>query len=565
MGRTRAVLLATTVAAASAVASATSTAQAATATFANNAGMALVDAAVAAPYPSTINVSGVTGTVTDVRVRLENVSHGFPGDIDLLLVGPTGQSVVLLSDQGGTTDLVDVDLAFADGGAAVPAAVVSGTYVPTNSGAGDPFPAPAPAGPHGTTLDGFDGLNPNGTWSLYAVDDAGADVGDIEGWSLRITTGTENETPISAGPGAGVGSPYPSAINVAGATGLITSVSVTLTSVTSSFPDDLDVLLVGPGGQRVLLVSDAGGTADVTATSLTFESTGAALPDDTALNPGVYRPTDFDGNDGALESLPAPAPARPYGLDLEVFDGTSPNGTWQLFVADDQVGDAQTLARGWSIDFQTAAAPPPAADPCAQPPVVEDGFGDVAPANVHESNIDCIAHYGIAQGIGGGLYSPTTNVSRAQIASFVARLLRVAGVALPANPPDAFPGDNAGPPHELSINQLAAVGVIGGNGETGASYNPTVDMRRDHMASFLANAYEVIIGAPLAGGPNAFTDDEGNPHEPEINALAAAGVVQGTGGGLYNPSGSVTRGSMGSFLARTLQLVVDDGATATPI
>jgi len=112
--------------------------------------------------------------------------------MDMLLVGPGGQTVVLMSDAGGALDVVNVNLTF-DGTAAtdLPDAtqIVSGTYRPTNIGAGDTFPAPAPAGPYGSLLSVFNGVNPNGTWSLYVVDDLGGDVGNMNGgWTLRITT-----------------------------------------------------------------------------------------------------------------------------------------------------------------------------------------------------------------------------------------------------------------------------------------------------------------------------------------------------------------------------------------
>ena len=77
--------------------------------------------------------------------------------------------------------------------------LVSGTFLPTNFGTGDPFPAPAPAGPYlspqtaGTdtltsAFTGAAGGNPNGTWSLYVVDDSSADIGNINGgWSIALT------------------------------------------------------------------------------------------------------------------------------------------------------------------------------------------------------------------------------------------------------------------------------------------------------------------------------------------------------------------------------------------
>src|SRR5688572_16974552 len=150
------------------------------------------------PYPSNINIAGVLGTVTKVTVSVTGFSHTFPGDVDMLLVGPGGQKFIVMSDSGGGTDAVNLNMTFDDTAATLlPATLVSGTFRPTNIGAVDPFPAPAPAAPYQSPATGgaatfasvFNGLNPNGTWSLYVVDDAGIDTGSISsGWSLSITT-----------------------------------------------------------------------------------------------------------------------------------------------------------------------------------------------------------------------------------------------------------------------------------------------------------------------------------------------------------------------------------------
>ncbi len=155
------------------------------------AGTGAATGAPANPYPSTINVAGILGTVSKVTAQLINYNHTFPSDVDVLLVGPGGQKMLLMSDAGGGTDAVNVNLTFDDAAADIGATVVSGTFRPTNIGAGDLFPAPAPAGPYPDPqqLSVFNGVNPNGTWSLYVVDDAGADVGNINGgWRLNITT-----------------------------------------------------------------------------------------------------------------------------------------------------------------------------------------------------------------------------------------------------------------------------------------------------------------------------------------------------------------------------------------
>ena len=144
---------------------------------------------IANPYPSTIAVSGLTGAVTSVTATLTGMTHTFPGDLDVLLVGPSGQNVVLLADVGGSTDINNVTLTFdSSAPTGVPPVIVSGTYRPTAAG---PFigPAPAPPGPYGAAMTIFNGTVPNGTWSLFAYDDAGGDLGTIAGgWSLDITT-----------------------------------------------------------------------------------------------------------------------------------------------------------------------------------------------------------------------------------------------------------------------------------------------------------------------------------------------------------------------------------------
>ena len=160
--------------------------------FSNTSTITIPDSGAATPYPATINVSGLTGTVTKVVVSLININHTFPDDIDILLVGPAGQNLIIMSDVGGGSDLSNVSLTLDDAAAAsLPgnSLITSGTYKPTNSGTGDSFPAPAPTPSSATMLSTFNGTNPNGAWKLFVVDGFGNDSGSIAGgWSLSITT-----------------------------------------------------------------------------------------------------------------------------------------------------------------------------------------------------------------------------------------------------------------------------------------------------------------------------------------------------------------------------------------
>jgi large repetitive protein len=154
------------------------------------------------PYPSQIQVSGVRTTgIEDVNLMLRNFSYFFiPDDACALVVGPQGQSTLVLSDVGDGATFTNIDLTFDDEAANVlpdSSRITAGTYKPTQGTSapafGPPcpanFPSPAPAGPYGTQLSVFDGTDPNGTWSLYVINNVSESTsGQIaNGWSLEIT------------------------------------------------------------------------------------------------------------------------------------------------------------------------------------------------------------------------------------------------------------------------------------------------------------------------------------------------------------------------------------------
>jgi subtilisin-like proprotein convertase family protein len=141
------------------------------------------------PYPSSIEVSGLKGTITDLDATIDGLSHYWVEDVDILLQGPYGQTVVLLADRSGAPGVAGASLTFDDAALAyVPGPIVSGTYKPTNLGAFNGG-LPAPLGVYGATMAGFNGTDPNGTWFLYVFDDYSVDDGgSIGGWSLEIST-----------------------------------------------------------------------------------------------------------------------------------------------------------------------------------------------------------------------------------------------------------------------------------------------------------------------------------------------------------------------------------------
>jgi hypothetical protein len=201
-------------------------------------------------------------------------------------------------------------------------------------------------------------------------------------------------------------------------------------------------------------------------------------------------------------------------------------------------------------------------------------FNDIA-GNTHEATIACAAWYGLTTGRSATAYAPDMAVNRAQMASFLARMIDYAaanpGTGSRARPLTSaraarFNDVPAQSPHAPAIRRLAAAGIVsGGPGDLPASsFGPAQRITRAQMASLLDRSLRHIRDRRLGEGGDVFADDAGSTHEGAINRLAAAGIVQGTSAGLYAPSAPVRRAAMASFLQRTMEVLVANGATAPP-
>jgi subtilisin-like proprotein convertase family protein len=104
------------------------------------------------------------------------------------------------------------------------------------------------------------------------------------------------------GPGA---TGAPSTLEVVGAGTLVTDVDLALTGFSHARPRDVDLVLVGPDGQRATVLSDG------------------------------------------------ETPVASHETSLAVFEGTNPNGTWRLHVVDDEAGGARGRLEGWSLRLTT--------------------------------------------------------------------------------------------------------------------------------------------------------------------------------------------------------------------
>ena len=175
-----------------------------TRTFRNTAPITLpktssIDPVAADLYPSPITVSGLKGAIRDVNLRLNDLDHTYLAEVRVLVVGPGGQTAIVMADIAGADDADGTTLRLDDEAKAPLPAVdapgdtlLSGDYRPANHSI-NPVIFAAPAPPvmgANSALSTFDGANPNGTWRLFVMDSHGfAFPGSFAGgWELEITT-----------------------------------------------------------------------------------------------------------------------------------------------------------------------------------------------------------------------------------------------------------------------------------------------------------------------------------------------------------------------------------------
>ena len=126
---------------------------------------------------STVEASGMTGTITDVNVAID-IKHTWNEDLEVTLISPSGQRIPLFEAVGydsdnfsGTVLDQQADTNIEDGDAPF-----TGSYVPQGN------------------LSNLNGEDPNGIWTLEVVDTFPEDGGRIESFAVTITTESDSDT-----------------------------------------------------------------------------------------------------------------------------------------------------------------------------------------------------------------------------------------------------------------------------------------------------------------------------------------------------------------------------------
>ena len=214
-------------------------------------------------------------------------------------------------------------------------------------------------------------------------------------------------------------------------------------------------------------------------------------------------------------------------------------------------------------------------------------FGDVA-EDPFGASIDCLAWYGITFGVNPGEFQPGREVTRGQMAMFLARLIEYSlsewGEGLPAwdgtsRFSDVRPSVTAAEAINVlsspEIEQLLGIQVVAGG--TDGRYRPNAPVSRQQMATFLARtlrgvaqfsfAQMGLTDDPIDRGecpPFLDGDDISAVHADNVDLICEFGITAGRVDGTYGPGFTVNRQQMAAFLMRTQDVFVEFELSVPP-
>ncbi len=204
-----------------------------------------------------------------------------------------------------------------------------------------------------------------------------------------------------------------------------------------------------------------------------------------------------------------------------------------------------------------------AAAACPDDQVPAGGFRDVS-GGPHAAAIACLVSWEVTSGTDGGTFEPAGQVTRGQLATFLASGLAAGGVPLPQGDRTAFTDVDAGDVHAPAIASLSAAGVI--DGYPDGTFRPHAAVQRGQMASLLTGAFEHASDAGLAAPQRHWFGDVPPDHgfATDINRLADAGWSTGYPDATYRSWQTVRRDQMASFVTRWLDHLVEEGVVERP-
>lgn len=167
--------------------------------------------------------------------------------------------------------------------------------------------------------------------------------------------------------------------------------------------------------------------------------------------------------------------------------------------------------------------------------------------------IDKLVNNGVSAGCGPRIFCPEAPVTRAQAAVFLLRAKNGSSYTPPPATGTVFSDVPATAFAASWIEAFAAAGITAGCG--GGNFCPNAGVTRAQMAVFLLRTKNGISYTPPPATGAVFFDVPATAFAASwIEALAAAGITAGCGGGNYCPNAGITRVQEAVFLVTAFNL-----------
>ena len=176
-------------------------------------------------------------------------------------------------------------------------------------------------------------------------------------------------------------------------------------------------------------------------------------------------------------------------------------------------------------------------------------FTDVSLAHWGWSSVRWACVEGLMTGTGGGAFSPSGTVSRAQAVTILYRM-----DGSPAVSGKGFSDVAAGAWYADSSRWAAEIGLVDANQ---SRFRPDGILERQDLARML-HLYTLYRGIPATAAVAVFSDWN-QVREDCVEAMywaVGAGLINGNGDGRLDPSGSVTRAQLSAILQRYMENVL---------
>jgi uncharacterized protein YjdB len=182
-------------------------------------------------------------------------------------------------------------------------------------------------------------------------------------------------------------------------------------------------------------------------------------------------------------------------------------------------------------------------------------FGDVRPGEWYTNYVEQAASKRLVQGVGGGLYDPDRNVTRAEFVQMMANALQ-----LPAYSGNTrtYRDVQSGTWFYNAVMRARSAGLL--DRFSGENFSPNQAITREEMAVILAavaRRERITSNTSSINLSQTFNDfnQMNSGYTSDIELVVRLGIMQGIGGGMFNPRGNTTRAQAATVQIRMLELL----------